>query len=496
MPTRHSARSNSKTSAMLPTPPAVLARVVALAGDPDRSLQELGAACAQDAGLTVELLRAANSARHHNADPVRSVPQAVIKIGARAVRALAISYTVRAAVGGLRTGQFDARAFWEDSLRRAAAAQLVAEEIGYDDPHEAFAVGLTQDVGTLLLATGEPKAAESLSGLRTRPGRTRLEAERVLTGSTHTEAILQSDLLAPLPYEFRFAVQHHHQPPTGTSRAHTLARIAHVADLVGDVVQAFPKGRCIALAATALRELGVDRPMGDLINDLARRVTRLGQELRMDVGEQPKMNEVQRIAKRALAKLDAPPALTTPPPKRDLSKKPTTDALTGLDTQEVFQGEIRALAGAAAGKGLLLINLDHLARVNGAFGHSVGDAALCHVAQQISRVASQGDRIARLGGDQFVLLVSGSKEKATLLGQAIRRAVARHPVRHGGAMVPVTVSIGAAWAEGPVAPGKLVIDANAALQAAKRAGRDRLQWGTAAPAQTAPANRILFCGAA
>ena len=60
--------------------PAALAKVIRAASDPNGSLQDLGRVCAQDAGLTVELLRIANSPRYGFADQVRNVPQAVVAL--------------------------------------------------------------------------------------------------------------------------------------------------------------------------------------------------------------------------------------------------------------------------------------------------------------------------------------------------------------------------------------------------------------------------------
>ena len=66
-------QSSASAPAQLPTPPAAIARILKVAGDPTKSLGELSEICAQDPGLTVELLRVANSARDAG-QPVHSVP--------------------------------------------------------------------------------------------------------------------------------------------------------------------------------------------------------------------------------------------------------------------------------------------------------------------------------------------------------------------------------------------------------------------------------------
>ena len=114
----------ARKSTSIPAPPAALAKVIRAASDPNGSLQDLGRVCAQDAGLTVELLRIANSPRYGFADQVRNVPQAVVALGYRTVRAHAVTYAIRAAMASISVPGFDINLFWEDCLRRAASAQI------------------------------------------------------------------------------------------------------------------------------------------------------------------------------------------------------------------------------------------------------------------------------------------------------------------------------------------------------------------------------------
>lgn len=461
----------------------MLARVVALAGDPDRSLQELGAACAQDPGLTVELLRAANSARHHGADAVRSVPQAVIKIGARAVRALAIAHTVRTAVGNLRAAGFDARAFWEDSLRRAASAQLIAEHLGYDDPHEAFAVGLTQDVGTLLIAVLQPNRAEALTTLRSRPGRTRLDAERILTGTSHTDPALTHSLLSALPHEFRFAVEHHHAPPPGTSRAHTLARIAQGADLLSDVIQAFPKATCIEAATAAIQELGIKTSVARLVDLLGSRVTTLADELQLQVSTQPDMDEVRRLAQQALERIEGADESTVPSLLSTTEACPHTDTLTGVSNTQAFQGHILRRAMDDGNKALFLIEIDGLKALRASERSALADASIRRVAAQLRRIARQPHDLARIGDGRFALVFSGSLTQAERVGRALCTLLAQVAVRSQDARVPVSVSVGGAHCTGQVAAPRFVREASAALGAARAAGTGNIRWASALDAR-------------
>ena len=486
-PAHRPTRRDPTARTTLPTATAVLAHVVRIAGDPDRPIIELGQACALDSGLTVELLRAANSACQRAAEPVRNVPAAVIQLGARAVRATAITYTLRTAVGALPLKGFDIRGFWEDSLRRAAAAQLIAEETGYEDPHEAFAVGLTQEIGTLLLAARNPGASEHLQRLRKRPSQTRLEAEAVLTGQSHPVALIESGLLENLPPSYRFAILHHHAPPAGDSAPHRLARIAQAADLLADVVLAFPKRRCLIDANRALAALGLSGRLPVLVDTLADRVMRYARDFQMDVGEQPGMASVREAAAAALKRLDRkgplPPLKVEPPPVRPVRGPLRRDALTGLLGHRAFRVE---LAARARQKGrvmsLLLVDLDHLGRINEAFGRAAGDHVLAEVARQISRVAGGRDQVARIGGEEFaLLLVDLDARRAKRVAEQLRRVIASLTLPWDDTQLRLTISIGGATLTGPTLGERLVSAADQALYSAKREGRDRVRWDGQAP---------------
>ena len=93
-----------------------------------------------------------------------------------------MTYAIRAAMASISVPGFDTNLFWEDCLRRAAA-QLLAELIDYPDPFEAFALGLCQDLGTVLLGLRLPHLATSIQALRQKPGQARIDAERVPDGT-------------------------------------------------------------------------------------------------------------------------------------------------------------------------------------------------------------------------------------------------------------------------------------------------------------------------
>ncbi|MCJ2183233.1 GGDEF domain-containing protein [Novosphingobium sp. 1949] len=161
---------------------------------------------------------------------------------------------------------------------------------------------------------------------------------------------------------------------------------------------------------------------------------------------------------------------------RELARR---DVLTGLRNRRGFTEDIEpALAAVNAGEGkaaLLLLDVDHFKRVNDRHGHDAGDSVLQSVARVIATFEAADCVPARLGGEEFALLIHGERAAtAPAIAEALRRAIAAYP--HGDIIAhqPVTVSIGLSRARAGRAFRDLYRDADQALYQAKHAGRDRV----------------------
>lgn len=154
------------------------------------------------------------------------------------------------------------------------------------------------------------------------------------------------------------------------------------------------------------------------------------------------------------------------------------DALTGLANralfQELLQFQLTAAQRSGATLAVLALDLDNFKQVNDAHGHACGDQLLRGVAARLLATLRASDVAARVGGDEFLLLLcaadeAGAAEMATRL-----LATLREP--YEGVPVPVTASIGiAVYPQAGVDPSALVESADRALYAAKRAGRNNVQ---------------------
>ncbi|HJV87391.1 MAG TPA: diguanylate cyclase [Noviherbaspirillum sp.] len=157
----------------------------------------------------------------------------------------------------------------------------------------------------------------------------------------------------------------------------------------------------------------------------------------------------------------------------------TTDPLTGLCNRRQFlallEGEMaRAVRYPGNNVCVLMADLDHFKRVNDAFGHAVGDAALRHFAQILRSTARQTDFVGRLGGEEFaVVLTETNLEAAELFARRLCSSLRETPLQFDEVTIQMTVSIGVATLEGlDVAAEHVLRRADMALYQAKAAGRN------------------------
>ena len=165
-----------------------------------------------------------------------------------------------------------------------------------------------------------------------------------------------------------------------------------------------------------------------------------------------------------------------------------TDPLSGCLNRRGFEQQLmRDVRRAARSNGelsLLAVDLDHFKEVTDTYGHLAGDSVIREAGALLRSVARGGDVVARVGGEEFVLLAPETGlDGATHLAQRIVEAFRAHRFEGVGGRRAVTASVGlvAERVTDEHAAGDLRARADEALYVAKRAGRDRLVvWGDAA----------------
>jgi diguanylate cyclase (GGDEF)-like protein/PAS domain S-box-containing protein len=166
----------------------------------------------------------------------------------------------------------------------------------------------------------------------------------------------------------------------------------------------------------------------------------------------------------------------------ELERLATHDALTGLANHRLFHQRL-AEEVAKAGRhsrplSVAILDLDHFKQINDAHGHLVGDGALAAVAERLRAVAREGELLARVGGEEFAwILPDADEEGAFIAAERARQAVNGQPFPPVGA---ITLSAGVACRDESEDGSSLYEQADRALLAAKRAGRDQtVRWSDA-----------------
>jgi diguanylate cyclase (GGDEF)-like protein len=155
------------------------------------------------------------------------------------------------------------------------------------------------------------------------------------------------------------------------------------------------------------------------------------------------------------------------------------DELTGLANRSHFQSKLAAFCetpGPVTGAALLLIDLDGFKDVNDSLGHAAGDRCLKEVAQRLADVCRDAIVLARIGGDEFAVLLESATgaHRITAAAATIVQAM-RRPVDCLGRQFKIGASVGIASAAERT-PAELVQRADAALYAAKSGGRNTFRW--------------------
>jgi diguanylate cyclase (GGDEF)-like protein len=147
-----------------------------------------------------------------------------------------------------------------------------------------------------------------------------------------------------------------------------------------------------------------------------------------------------------------------------------TDSLTGLNNRHAF---LQAFDQSPEAATLVLFDIDRFKQVNDGHGHAAGDEVIMMMAEELRQTFAE-HFVARLGGEEFVVLIRGlAREACMALVEDARQSIASRRVRSGEGDVAVTVSAGVADRYGGEEFRSLFAAADKALYLAKAAGRNR-----------------------
>ncbi len=494
----------------LPAPPVVMALIIEEVGKPSVQMHRLSSLIESEPTFTARLLRIANSAGGARVG-VKTIRQATVTLGARTIRNEAVSHVVRVTSNQLPPGDLDVGRFWEDSLRRGTAARIIAEALAFEDPTEAFTVGLIQDLGTLMLAAVFPEKSQGIEEATRLAAGERIAFEMKRFGTTHAAFFSKIGATWSLPADLCEAVNCHHDPSLirGNRRLRRICQIAYAADAVADVFQARASAGTLEAAKAALARLSSNRRtlvLDEICDALRVAYPETARSLSIVVGEQPTLGDLITSVNASLLEITAQYEDTTQRLEMALREKEdlmrllerkndelarlaATDSLTGLANRRRFTEALHATLEDASERGesvsVVMIDLDHFKKVNDTYGHQCGDEVLAEAARRFALGFRASDFIGRIGGEEFaVILPATDRAGAELAANRCRNFIAASPIAcKDGSSVAITASFGGTtWdpCDPDTSVSEMLSRADARLYTSKKTGRNKVTWDVVA----------------
>jgi diguanylate cyclase (GGDEF)-like protein len=472
-----------KRMSRLPSPPGAALQILKLAQEADVSLAQVGDTLAADPALSVRILKYANSALVGVSRQVTNVREAVVLLGVRAVRMMALSFSLVSTDDRRACPGFDYARFWAHSLAHAVAARHLAKtNLAISTPEEAFAAGLLASVGKLVFASAMPHDyAEVLN----RAGGTLADTsglERERFGMDYREA--GGELLTEwgIPARLALAVRHQSDPdhPAVPPELHAVPQMVQQARPYADIIVS-------GTPDEQLKDAVVPGAQGPLPESLLLNMRREFQEIAAIVGldrtSELDVTAIQAEAGEVLTELSLSAQLQREAVEREnesLQTQAWTDGLTGIANRAAFEQRMEELWREAMQTrrpiAVALLDIDHFKKFNDTFGHRTGDAVLRAVASCLAPSLRSVDFAARYGGEEFVVIMPNADR---LIGAgicvSIRRAIEQKMVEFEGKQHRVTVSVGSAVLPVPspsYTPQMLIEAADQLLYRSKEKGRN------------------------
>lgn len=495
----------------LPSLPAVAVQILEMCQKDDLDLNQIAATVARDPALSAKLIKTANSPIFSVRREVTTISYAVSLLGANAVRTLVLSFSL--ARDNRPGGASRLKGYWRRSLLSAMAAREIAQ-VRQLNGDEAFLAGLLQDIGMLALARAAALQYNKILDAAGADHDRLAELERAAFGTDH--AGVGSWLLTRwrAPRVLADIVAASHQPELLATQeredvralGEVVALSARFADLWAGDIETAP-----AALSAAIRERwpegsvdieGITKRLIENVPQMAPLFeVKLGADEMSSVLEQAQdalvalsiraSQEVQHIHE-ALSRLESRTAALLAEAQRDPLTGVANRGYTDNYLDQVFHAAIESNRTI----GVIFADVDHFKQINDNFGHAAGDAVLQAMARAIGGSLRGGDFVGRYGGEEFVVIVrADSVAELTAVAERVRRTIEekRHSIGNGSS-VPVTISLGSSLLNRARhrTPADLLGDADAALYAAKRRGRNQHCFSDDTATRPRPAGNAAF----
>jgi two-component system, cell cycle response regulator len=421
----------------LPVLSGSIANILSLTDGGESSVFQIADVIKRDISLSAAILRITNSAAFGLLRKVTTIDQAVMLLGFKSIRNIALG------VGVFNLFPPQEKDFlskvWQRSLVTGLAARELCVLIGNKRKEDAFTIGLLHDIGLVAFyGYDKPRASSLLKEIEDN-GRMKLMDERNYLGIDHIEV---GRLLAEkwrLPEEIILAVTHHHEETlvnaTDKYNNEKLFQIIYLASLAGDIFYLGNKTESIKkFTEGCQRLLGISADDTDnLLQNIHPQLMEVAAYFDVAIGSGKTYEEIlskvnEEIVSIAIANEAVKHHLTQAferekamarkleEANRTLQILASKDPLTGLYNRkflnELLEKEWSRSQRHGYSLSIIMADIDNFKKVNDEYGHQAGDTALEKIAKIMSENLRDNDCLARYGGEEFLFVLPQTDLKA------------------------------------------------------------------------------------
>lgn len=478
----------------LPTLPAIALRVIEMTGDENVTMRELAHVIENDQGLAARILKTVNSAFYGLPKQCSTLTHAQSLLGLRAVKTLALGFTL---VSSLKDGagdELDYDAHWQRAIYSAIGAKAIASMVRTGDVEEAFLGGLLQDVGVVALARTLGQEYGAIMRMCGDDHHALVKHELAHLELQHPDVGAMLAERWRLPGSLVMPIKYHERPTSAPLYARNVVRAVALGNLVADILIREDRAHAVSQYYQRAGEwFSLTPTQADEVIEVvtvnAREVARM---FEITVTATPDLEDIRDIACERLAMIaleEGKHAAETAAENEEFRRALDTDSLTGLGTRARFVREAAErfddCRGGEEPLSVVFFDVDNFRQINDEFGEDVGDIILAQLGQRLAtEIAPTGAEMHRYGGEEFgAVLPRTDRPTATQIADGVRRSITERPLDLSKAVpgevgeIRLTLSVGVATVDRETIAAltraeRLIHAADKAVHAAKEAGGD------------------------
>lgn len=161
--------------------------------------------------------------------------------------------------------------------------------------------------------------------------------------------------------------------------------------------------------------------------------------------------------------------------RQKLASVANTDPLTGLLNRRKFMEDIQDLIKSNKNFTILLSDIDDFKKINDTYGHDCGDQMLINVTSQFKALVTNPNLVCRWGGEEIIVLYSGTFEEGIAFGELLRATVANSSICYNDKNLSATITTGVAFFDGRESLDSVIVRADKALYKGKQNGKNQVR---------------------